>query len=433
MIDKAEEGARTAPAAVRLAQEIKRLRDAAGLSQPHLAVQIGYTRQYVSFAERVGSNLPSRELVNALDRVLGASGALISLRDQAQREQRAVRRRNNAPQQDLVETSWQPSDGAVGSPEVVHAAIPRLRRALDAIDVPDDGPTRPSDEIASDVATVSRHRLEARYALLVRRLPELIFELARARQLRGNVEDVKIAALLAMVFRAADGVAFKFGYHDLSARLIDLMRQAATTSEDPLLTATATYVRTECFFASGDLETASHALVAAADNVKITDANTGPAAAAYGALHMRAAVVAARAGNADSAADHLREADRAARLLPEGVYHGTAFGPSSLRIHELAVATELHDTNGIRRAADWHPPAELPAERRSHYYIDLGRAQLRLGHHDDAYTCLELAREAAPQHTREHPQVRKALSTLLRTHRSPDTGLIDLAAWANAR
>jgi hypothetical protein len=149
---------------------------------------------------------------------------------------------------------------------------------------------------------------------------------------------------------------------------------------------------------------------------------------------MRAAVVAARAGKADTAADHLGEARRAARGVAEGVYLGTAFGPASVRIHELAVAVELGDNPAaIERAATWHPPATIPAERRSHYYIDLARAQLRLGHHQDACLGLDAARTAAPQHVREHPQVRQVLSALLRAHGAPNDRVLALAAWARAR
>lgn len=188
-------------------------------------------------------------------------------------------------------------------------------------------------------------------------------------------------------------------------------------------------MRTETFFANGDLDTAARALELAADHVPDLDT----ASAAFGALHMRAAVVAGRAGKPDRAAEHLREARRAATAVPEGVYQGTAFGPASLRIHELAVAVELRDPLGIERAAAWQPPDTLPAERRSHYFIDLARAQLTLGRHEGAYLCLQAARQAAPEHTRTHPQVRHSLSTLLRTHSAPSTGLLDLAAWARAR
>jgi hypothetical protein len=116
---------------------------------------------------------------------------------------------------------------------------------------------------------------------------------------------------------------------------------------------------------------------------------------------MRAAAVVGRAGKADTAVDHLSEARLAAQRAPDGVYMGTTFGPSSVRIHELAVAVELGSNPAmIQRAANWNPPHHLPAERRSHYFIDLARAQLDLGHHEDSYRCLETARQVAPQHTR---------------------------------
>lgn len=81
----------SAHAAERLAQEIRRLRKEAGLSQPELARMIGYTRQYVSMAERAGKNIPSQELVKALDKTLAAKGMLIELRRHAKQEQVTLR------------------------------------------------------------------------------------------------------------------------------------------------------------------------------------------------------------------------------------------------------------------------------------------------------------------------------------------------------
>ncbi|WP_052168771.1 helix-turn-helix domain-containing protein [Actinoalloteichus spitiensis] len=315
--------------------------------------------------------------------------------------------------------------------DLVHAAIPRLRRALDRLGLPDDKPTRNPAELVAEIARASDDRPQSRYGSLARRLPNLISELDHARQIGAADERRHVAALLTLVLRAADGMAFKFGYLDLSARLIDPMRSTAQLAEDPLLLAAVAYVRTETFFATGNLDTAARALELAANDVP--DLDTASSCAAFGALHIRAAVVAGRAGKPDRAADHLREARRAAATVPEGVYHGTAFGQDSLRIHELAVAVELRDPVGIERAAAWHPPENLPAERRSHYFIDLARAQLALGRHEDAYLCLRSARQAAPEHTRAHPQVQQSLSALLRTHGTASSGLLDLAAWARAR
>lgn len=415
-------------------------REAAGYTQESLALALKVERTTIGRWERgVQSPQPWQRL--------GLARALqVSLEELDDLLRRTVRRPSRTasvvilddPPPTAVDLLVGPTPSASDSRDhepaaeidVIHAAIPRLRRALDRLDLPDDGPTRTPAGLYGEIARASDDRLQSRYGSLVRRLPELIAELARAGQLGGSADRRHAAALLTLALRAADGVAFKFGYLDLSARLIDLMRSAAQLAEDPLLLAAVAYVRTETFFASGDLDIAARALELAAD--RVPDLDSASSSAAFGALHMRAAVVAGRAGKPDRAADHLREARRAATVVPEGVYQGTAFGPASLRIHELAVAVELRDPLGIERAAAWQPPSGLPAERRSHYFIDLARAQLTLGRHEDAYLCLQAARQAAPEHTRAHPQVRQSLSALLRTHCAPSSGLVDLAAWARA-
>lgn len=81
-----------AVAVPQLAAEIRRLRRAADLSQAGLAHRIGYSPAYVSLAERETQGLPSANLVDAIDRALGAAGHLVALRRRAGRAQRALRR-----------------------------------------------------------------------------------------------------------------------------------------------------------------------------------------------------------------------------------------------------------------------------------------------------------------------------------------------------
>lgn len=80
------------PAAAQLAGEIRSRRHAAGLSHAELAVKAGYSREYVRRAESPVKGLPSAELVHALDRALGADGALLVLREQAESARRVRRR-----------------------------------------------------------------------------------------------------------------------------------------------------------------------------------------------------------------------------------------------------------------------------------------------------------------------------------------------------
>jgi len=443
---KPQDGSTSALAA--LGVQLRSLRNERDWTLHALAQHTGYSPQHIGAVERA-TVVPSEALITACDTALLANGQLINTHAAVIQEQAhtrshnllARRRRDGAPVSveaaragnAMALTSNTISevgrDRRVLTPELegIHAAIPRLRHALDRIDIPEDGPTRARAVLHAEIVRVSEDRLQSRYGTLVHRLPDLITELARA----GQSQDARLrrdaAALQTLALRAADGVAFKFGYLDLSARLIDVMRWAAQSAEDPLLLAAVAYVRTETFFATGELDTAARALEVAAD--QIPAANTAPSVAAFGALHMRAAVVAARAGIADRAIEHLHEARQAAQTVPEGTYYGTAFGPASLRIHELSVAAELHDPIGIERAAAWQPPQELPAERRSHYYIDLARAQLTQDRNQDAFLCLQTARQTAPEHTRAHPQVRQSLMQLVKAKRSPSTELLEFAEW----
>ncbi|MGY3679764.1 hypothetical protein ACVWXU_003387 [Streptomyces sp. TE33382] len=160
------------------------------------------------------------------------------------------------------------------------------------------------------------------------------------------------------------------------------------------------------------------------------------ASAARGALHMRAAVVAGRAGDASAADTHLRHARALGdQVAVEGAYLGTTFGPDSVRIHEVSVAVGLgpeHVDRALRVATEWKPPASLPAERRSGFYIELARAQDWAGLHEDAFESLKVARAAAPQHTREHPWARDVAGALRRYHRSDAESLSRFAHWIGA-
>ncbi|MFJ6623421.1 helix-turn-helix domain-containing protein [Kitasatospora sp. NPDC091335] len=325
-------------------------------------------------------------------------------------------------------------DGPRRTDSRVHQAIPALRQVIAAYDLPADGPVRPLRLLAADVETAVENRVEARYAHLVEQMPILLEELFRAADQARGREQEEVARLLALAVRSADAVAYKYGYHDLSGRLVELMRWASGSAGDPALDAAAAYVRTETHFAAGHLAAGLRSLRTAVDRMPAPSSERLAAAAA--ALHMRAAVVAGRMRQADDARLHLREAEVLAGRVPERLYDGTAVGLDSLEVHRLAVAVELGEPGDLQEAADaaarWAPPRDLPAERRSHYYIDLGRAQVRLGRPQHAVESLLVARQIAPQHVREHGQVRTELATMVRLTRGRDARVMALARWARA-
>ncbi|MFF4752641.1 helix-turn-helix domain-containing protein [Streptomyces sp. NPDC002514] len=315
----------------------------------------------------------------------------------------------------------------------VHAALPALSGVIAAYDLPDGAPVRALPQLRVAVEEAVGWRLAAQYTRIARALPDLLPELLRGYHAATEGERREWASLLVRAARSADAVAYKVGARDLSARMIELMRWAVPASEDPVLTSSVAYVRTETFFAARAHATGLRALEAAIDAAPAPDDT--PTTAARGALHMRAAVIAGRAGDGSAAGTHLSEARALGDRVREDVYCGTAFGPDSVRVHEVSVAVSLGDEHAGRAldvAREWAPPQNLPAERRSGFYIEMGRAQLWAGRPDDAFEALKVARRIAPQHTREHPWVRQDAATLRRLKRADVEDLSNFAEWCAA-
>lgn len=353
---------------------------------------------------------------------------------------KAIERGARQPSDDTLESIAEalgvdPSRLATGSGRSssrVHHAMPAISAAIAAYDLPADPPERPLPQLADDVTALVEWRLGAQYTRIAARAPRLLGETLAALHYTSGRDRPRAARLVATTARAVDAVAYKSGHHDLSARLVELMRWAAVQSEDPLTAATAAYVRTETFFAARAHAQGLRALELAID---AAPSPVGPAAAARGALHMRAAVIAARAENADAATLHLTEARRLGDTVPEDAYDGTAFGPDSVRAHEVSVAVSLgrdHLQRALDVADEWTPPDHLPAERQSGFWIELSRAQLWAGRSDDAFESLKVARYIAPQHTREHPWARDTAGTLRRLKRADAESLTSFAEWIGA-
>lgn len=313
----------------------------------------------------------------------------------------------------------------------VHDALPAIAAAIADYDLPEPGPIRPLSQLRAAVDEAVSWRLGAQYVRLARTLPDLLPELARAH---AAAADPRLtAALLVTAYRCADAVAYKYGATDLSARLIELMRWAAAQAEDPVLGAVVGYVRTEVFFVARAHTAGLRALEAAVDRAPRGDAPGQRAA--RGALHVRAAVIAGRAADPGAAAVHFAAAREFASGLPEGVYSGTAFGPDTVRAHEVSVAVSLggdHIQAALLVAREWKPPREMPAERRSGFYIELARAQLWAGQREHAFESLKVARRIAPQHTREHRWAREDAATLVRLSRASSESLLGFAEWVRA-
>jgi transcriptional regulator with XRE-family HTH domain len=316
------------------------------------------------------------------------------------------------------------------APARIADALPLLREAMDAYDIPPDPlPARlPLPQLRQLTESATTWRLAAQYAKLADLIPGLIAGLTAAALGSSGLEQEQAFGLLALAYRAADAIADKHGHHDMSARATDLIRWAAARSADPLLEQMSAYVRAELFFNGQHARHGLRVLDAAIG--AMPPASLVAALAMHGSLCMRAAVLAGRSGLPEEAAARLADACAAAQQVPDGIYHGTAFGPSSVRVHELALAVESHDIGrAVKLSTQWQPPCALPAERRSHFHIEAARAHCWAGQRDQAVTALWQARQSAPQHTRCNPAVSDTVTTLIRGSRKPSSQLIQLANW----
>lgn len=379
-----------------------------GLSQHALGRLVHVSGDLIGKIEK-GERRAGHDLVRRCDAELGVGGRLVELWH-------------------TVHSDAGTSVGAVERDAVV-AHVPALRRVLDAYDLPADGPVPDLDAVRPGVRRIVDMRLASQYLGLAAELPLILPAYLRAFHASTGWRRAELARLLAQALRAADAIADKFALYDLSARIIGIMAGVADESGDEPTLAAAAYVRAEVFFASGDWATGLRMLERAAASLP---SRRGEAmTAARGALHMRAAVLAARDRQTERARDHIAQAADAAQRIPEGIYTGTAFGPASVRIHRVSLALDAgQPADALRAAAQWAPPLSVPAERRSHFFVDLATAQAQCGRPDDALSTLQVARRVAPQHVRYHPQVKATLLALSEQPPVRASALRELAGWA---
>ena len=333
---------------------------------------------------------------------------------------------------DAVSLIGQPVEAMSGEGRIA-AALPSLRRAMAVYDFPPEArrPPRSMDELGAAVSSAAALRSAAQYVKLGETLPDLIVELTQAAHQAVGTDRERGFWLLAVAYRCADALAFKVGEMDLSSTAIERIRWAAERSGDPLMIGTAAYVRGQTYLVTGAYDSGLRALTAAGTCIERETATRREAAAVYGALHMRAAVLAARGRRADTAWSHIEIAKAMASIVTDDVeWYYTSFGPSNVRIHEVAVAVELGDERAaLARAGDWAPPGSIPAERASHHLIDLARAKLWAADYPGALDSLLSARRIAPQHTRTHPMPAETTRALVRREQRRSDTAVGLATW----
>ncbi|WP_367138821.1 MULTISPECIES: helix-turn-helix domain-containing protein [Streptomyces] len=406
-----------------IGQRISELRHIRQLSVRRLAAKVNVSVSLLEKIER-GARNPSPGLIAALAEALGVGPDQIT---------------------------GQPYMNGSETQEQAQAVIPELRRILLTYDNPDDLPAapRPLAALAVEMDHVVQMRQDGRYVPMGPLLPSLLSELTHIALTARDREQQQAFWWLARGYRATNSLAHKMGYHDLSFTAIERVRWAASQSGDPLMQVTAAYLKAGAMVRMGTYSSARRVLEGLLDEVEqlapeqcMTDAHL----ALQGAVLLKLAILEARDRRPDSdlrARARLDEARGHAGMLGTDTSHyEMSFGPTNLRIHEVAALIDSGDTEqalaklrewGTEEDRDeWEVPASFAGERASHHYIDVAAARLAEGDRAGAHRDLLEARRIAPTHTRFHPTTRATATTLVRLDRRNDDSIAGLARWAGA-
>lgn len=383
---------------------IAEARKLAGLTQNGLAMLIPCSKSLVSQVER-GSKPATPWFIAAVARALHV---------------------------DVTELTGQPYRGSTGRADRAHAGIPTIRVALNYWDVPPELEAEPRNlgALREDVRKVSALLDRIDYIELGKRLPGLIEELSAVLHSAEGTKRRTVAEMLLHAFVAAKSVAYRLGYVDLTSVAVDRATQAARETDNPELLAYVAEERCQVFFASAAYRAGLTFLDQAHRRFDTLISGSEPGLAIAGSMHLRSAILAARLHpRRTNAWEHLSLANEyASRIGRDTDHYGLSFGPSNVRIHEVAAALELEDPDeALRRNEGFVPPPALPPERSSHHYIDLARVQLMAGKPDRALVSLKRADRLSPQHTAYHPMARETVAGLLRAHRRVPEPLRSLA------
>ena len=209
----------------------------------------------------------------------------------------------------------------------------------------------------------------------------------------------------------AYGAARTLGHGGLAITAARRGYDAARAAERPGLVGLAAMCRTVALMRMGARRRADILVTAALAELEPsadpTAANTAPAEAT-GMLHLTAAHLAARGGRADTAHDHLAEADTLAERTRERNYLNFHFGPANAAAWRLSVGVELGKGPSAAEHVERHPidqDALDSADRRAAVHYDAARGWAQAGGNRDADALrhLDMADRIAPQRIRNDP------------------------------
>lgn len=250
---------------------------------------------------------------------------------------------------------------------------------------------------------------------LIQSLPDL---LATAHACAEQGEPAAYARLAACYDLATEALS-KIGRHSASRLTADRSNTFSGLSGSPLAAAASARAFSIVLRHEGRVDTARRITLHAAANVEATGLTSEAQAAAYAQMLCTVAYAAAQAGDRDLALGSIRDAERAASLLPEPPNGKQTFGvtPASVTLYKTGVLWALGDSGAAVHAGSGIRPGQLPtAERRGRLHTDLARAWWQWGKPEQTALALLAAYREAPSEVRDRAGIRSMVAGLVERH-----------------
>lgn len=304
----------------------------------------------------------------------------------------------------------QGAPGLVADHEDHVASVPRIRAALMHSRVLAGGlfdrePLR-LERLAVEVDDAWHLYQSSQYARLASRLPGLLADARLAtHEHTVGAERIRALKLFAQTCHVTATLLRKHGETNLAWVAADQGDIAACEAGDPAVILALRRGIAHVQLGAGMAEEALGVTLGAADSLPKGWWRSSPESLSLlGTLYLNGAVAAARIRDRSTADDLMDRAHLAAKLLgTDGNEMWTAFGPTNVQIHKLALALEFED---LQIAADiapgLRPGKSVPVERRARAQLDVARAYGETGRTDEAIDHLKRAYKKAPEQMRAH-------------------------------
>jgi hypothetical protein len=196
--------------------------------------------------------------------------------------------------------------------------------------------------LAQQVSQLQVWRHATAYQKLGSALPGVLSQaMIATHTASGEHEREQAYSLLTMTYRAANTMAHKLGYTDLSLTALDRMEWAASHSGDPLLGAITDYVRAGALTRIGEHEGAARLLNRRMDSLRPNESDP-TTRAIIGCLHMKVIGIYGSMADKDTLNAHYAEAKRiATETGGDRMVYETVFGQTNVALNALSAKIDV--------------------------------------------------------------------------------------------